>query len=114
MGWVCKSQSCVNIILYMYLPFCFLRILSTKPLIWRYSSHSLPAEAAALLHSGKTHWQHFNDTATLSKKPEGAINTQAQSRNQHVKAAEHLQKVTGLMPAVDAGSGLLSASTIMH
>lgn len=79
-----------------------------------YSSHSLPADAAALLHSGKTHCQHFNYTATLTKKPEGTINIQAQSRNQHMKAAEHLQKVTGLTSADAAGSGPLSVSTILH
>jgi len=42
-------QVCVH----AHSPFCFLRILSTRPLICRYSSHSLPAEGAALLHSGK-------------------------------------------------------------
>lgn len=46
-------------------PFCFLRIFSTKPLIWVYSSHSLPTGGAALLHSGEICSEYTNNSMTL-------------------------------------------------
>lgn len=44
-------------------PFCFLRIFSTRARIWTYSSHSFPGEGAALLHSEweKENINYWND-----------------------------------------------------
>lgn len=50
------------------LPPRFFRIFSTKPLIWRYSSHSFPADGPPLLHSREIHLEQSQSFGIFKHK----------------------------------------------